>query len=398
MAHLTRQRSNSNTCSMKGCANRLPQFRFLFYCSGTLRVLDVMAGSGMRGARYLAHADADMVWVNDYNPGNQQAMVFNVCSSLLNAAAGNAAAGAGGDGADTDGRSSPTAVGSSHAAAAGIDGSDSCGERNVLAELAGGRRLRGSRVHLPGMKRDIWEWAVRPDAGAPPEAAGSSATAAVTGDSAVFAVGSGGARSAGTDGSSSAGSDEDDPGVPQFDQSTAAVYANLLAATLDDATTAVGTLEHDSMQQAASCSTSAAADSALQHAAGNPPQTADSTLQQTTGKAFQQASGKRVRVSSSEANRLLCSAYLVEDFYDLIDVDAFGSDVACLPAAIDAVKFGGLLYLTSTDGFGSGKRNPSVLCPHVMPPTPLRPVALLPFSTKHIHVKYHRLHSVHLHL
>jgi len=51
--------------------------------------------------------------------------------------------------------------------------------------------------------------------------------------------------------------------------------------------------------------------------------------------------------------RLLASCYLQEDYYDLVDVDSFGSDTSFLPAAIDAVKYGGMLYLTSTDGFCS---------------------------------------------
>jgi tRNA (guanine26-N2/guanine27-N2)-dimethyltransferase len=52
--------------------------------------------------------------------------------------------------------------------------------------------------------------------------------------------------------------------------------------------------------------------------------------------------------------RLLAATYLAEDYYDFVDVDSFGSDTAHLPAAIDAVKYGGMLYLTSTDGFCSG--------------------------------------------
>jgi hypothetical protein len=47
------------------------------------------------------------------------------------------------------------------------------------------------------------------------------------------------------------------------------------------------------------------------------------------------------------------SRYLAEDFYDLVDVDSFGSETLHLPAAIDSVKFGGLLFLTSTDGISS---------------------------------------------
>jgi hypothetical protein len=54
--------------------------------------------------------------------------------------------------------------------------------------------------------------------------------------------------------------------------------------------------------------------------------------------------------------RLLASVYLQEDYFDLVDVDSFGSDSSHLPAAINALKFGGLLYLTSTDGMSAGGR------------------------------------------
>jgi tRNA (guanine26-N2/guanine27-N2)-dimethyltransferase len=61
-------------------------------------------------------------------------------------------------------------------------------------------------------------------------------------------------------------------------------------------------------------------------------------------------------------NRLLVSRYLAEDYYDLVDVDSFGSESAHLPAAIDAVRYagpsGGLLFLTSTDGMSSAGRRP----------------------------------------
>ena len=59
------------------------------------------------------------------------------------------------------------------------------------------------------------------------------------------------------------------------------------------------------------------------------------------------------RVSSYDAKLLLTACYLAEDFYDMIDCDVFGSDSTCVGPAMDALKFGGLLYLTSTDGFSS---------------------------------------------
>ncbi|KAI8462443.1 MAG: S-adenosyl-L-methionine-dependent methyltransferase [Monoraphidium minutum] len=68
--------------------------------------------------------------------------------------------------------------------------------------------------------------------------------------------------------------------------------------------------------------------------------------------------GVTCRVSRVDANRLLASRYLAEDFYDLVDVDSFGSETSHLPSAIDAVKYGGMLFLTSTDGISSGGKRP----------------------------------------
>jgi hypothetical protein len=52
--------------------------------------------------------------------------------------------------------------------------------------------------------------------------------------------------------------------------------------------------------------------------------------------------------------RLLASTYLAEDYFDFVDVDSFGSDSSHLAAALQAVKYSGMIYLTSTDGFCSG--------------------------------------------
>jgi tRNA (guanine26-N2/guanine27-N2)-dimethyltransferase len=45
-----------------------------------LRVLDVMCGSGGRGARYLAQAGAAEVWSNDFNPQNLPTIAFNLAA------------------------------------------------------------------------------------------------------------------------------------------------------------------------------------------------------------------------------------------------------------------------------------------------------------------------------
>jgi hypothetical protein len=49
---------------------------------GGLSVLDLMAGSGVRGMRYLQHADADSVWCNDVSPQSHDVLVANLSASL----------------------------------------------------------------------------------------------------------------------------------------------------------------------------------------------------------------------------------------------------------------------------------------------------------------------------
>jgi len=49
---------------------------------GGLRVLDLMAGSGVRAARYLAQAGADWVWANDLDPSTHESIVANVSRAV----------------------------------------------------------------------------------------------------------------------------------------------------------------------------------------------------------------------------------------------------------------------------------------------------------------------------
>ncbi len=58
----------------------------------------------------------------------------------------------------------------------------------------------------------------------------------------------------------------------------------------------------------------------------------------------------RYQITHQEANRLLLGCYYRQDFYDLVDLDCFGSPAPYLSASLGAVAIGGLLYLTSTDG------------------------------------------------
>lgn len=66
----------------------------------------------------------------------------------------------------------------------------------------------------------------------------------------------------------------------------------------------------------------------------------------------------RWTVRSNEANRVMTECYLQRDFFDLVDVDSFGSDSSFLRSAFSCLKFGGLVYLTSTDGYSSGGHRP----------------------------------------
>ncbi|XP_057858540.2 tRNA (guanine(26)-N(2))-dimethyltransferase isoform X2 [Cryptomeria japonica] len=63
-------------------------------------------------------------------------------------------------------------------------------------------------------------------------------------------------------------------------------------------------------------------------------------------------------LSHEDANRLMCQRYLLHDYYDLIDIDSFGSASSFFASALSAIRHDGLLYLTSTDGFSSGGHRP----------------------------------------
>jgi len=61
------------------------------------------------------------------------------------------------------------------------------------------------------------------------------------------------------------------------------------------------------------------------------------------------ASGQ-VQITCKDANRVLVDCYNRRDYYDLVDIDCFGSPAPFLHTGLMAVRIGGLLYLTSTDG------------------------------------------------
>lgn len=67
---------------------------------------------------------------------------------------------------------------------------------------------------------------------------------------------------------------------------------------------------------------------------------------------------ERYRLTHQDANAVFFGCYQRREFYDLIDIDSFGSPMPTLSTALWAVKLGGLLYLTSTDGRATSGRAP----------------------------------------
>ncbi len=58
----------------------------------------------------------------------------------------------------------------------------------------------------------------------------------------------------------------------------------------------------------------------------------------------------RYRVSRGGALQLLSRCFGAQDYYDLVDIDAFGNPSEFVGASLGAVKIGGLIYLTGSDG------------------------------------------------
>jgi len=68
--------------------------------------------------------------------------------------------------------------------------------------------------------------------------------------------------------------------------------------------------------------------------------------------------GDRLQLTHDSAHKVLAHCALHQDFYDVVDVDAFGNGAAYIPAALGATRWGGLLYLTATDGRTLGGHDP----------------------------------------
>lgn len=60
--------------------------------------------------------------------------------------------------------------------------------------------------------------------------------------------------------------------------------------------------------------------------------------------------GLPLRCTARTAQKLLAHCLLSEQRFDLLDLDAFGCPAALVPLALEALQFGGVLYLASTDG------------------------------------------------
>jgi tRNA (guanine26-N2/guanine27-N2)-dimethyltransferase len=56
------------------------------------------------------------------------------------------------------------------------------------------------------------------------------------------------------------------------------------------------------------------------------------------------------RCSAITIQKLLAQCAAIEQRFDFVDLDAFGAPMAVVPWALEAVRFGGVLYLASTDG------------------------------------------------
>lgn len=64
------------------------------------------------------------------------------------------------------------------------------------------------------------------------------------------------------------------------------------------------------------------------------------------------------RITHQDANQVFFDCYQQRDFYDLVDIDNFGSPTPYLNTGLWATKMGGLLYLTSADGRTTGGHDP----------------------------------------
>ena len=72
----------------------------------------------------------------------------------------------------------------------------------------------------------------------------------------------------------------------------------------------------------------------------------------------QTISSDRYRLTHLDAHRVFFDCFNRRDYYDLVDVDCFGTSAPYLNTMLWATKLGGLMYLTSTDGRTLAGRTP----------------------------------------
>jgi len=66
--------------------------------------------------------------------------------------------------------------------------------------------------------------------------------------------------------------------------------------------------------------------------------------------ALEACAGLNYQASTQTIQKLLASFVLQDKYFDFVDLDAFGAATDLLPAAIGAVRLGGVIYLASSDG------------------------------------------------
>ncbi|MEA5450719.1 tRNA (guanine-N1)-methyltransferase [Leptolyngbya sp. CCNP1308] len=64
------------------------------------------------------------------------------------------------------------------------------------------------------------------------------------------------------------------------------------------------------------------------------------------------------RITQQDANQVFFACYQQRDFYDLVDIDNFGSPAPYVGTGLWATRLGGMLYLTSTDGRATSGHDP----------------------------------------
>lgn len=291
-----------------------------------------MAGSGMRGARYLQQAGADVVWVNDYNPKNQPALTFNMSSALLAArrndlahttqqasdtqASPNNHQDDATDAAPGEGEGTPlerrVAAMPSTTPDQVVNDHDGSSDHQSLRQLPGWQSLRLAKVRPEGLRNDVCEWSLSggcdpspsdPDAAVPlgalqPFRVPESRRFEFKNSSALGVNEQQQPSDRHSDGSSKAG-EEAHPSLPP--QHLNATPPPPKGAKVDEPP-----------QEASTSRTAARLHDGSATGSSEPAAAASC------------ASQRLARISQVEANRLLCSCYLSEDFYDLVDVDSFG--------------------------------------------------------------------------